>query len=260
MAGKFSVFALKVGESPTDYYRKKGIQPLYMSDEERNKALFYHFWCIKGEKESIIVDTGIAPEHKYGIIDYESPVTLLEQIGVNAKKVEKVIITHLHQNHFSGVYLFQNADFYIQEEDFRSQSKRIAERRFMRERALLSPQMQEDLKDLSCLQRFRYLAGDEKITEGISCHLLGGHTPGTQGVSIETTNGTAVICSDVAYLYRNLTEETPVGSFWDLNQSCEAISKVKQIAKKDELLFPSHDPLIWDGRYGMVTPRIAKLI
>jgi len=259
MVAKFSVYALKVGESSTDYYRKKGIQPLHMSDEERDKPLFYHFWCIKGDKESIIVDTGIDPEHKDGIIDYESPVTLLEQIGVNAKKIEKVIITHLHQNHFSGIYLYQNADFYIQEEDFRSQAKRIAERRFMRERALLPPMLQEDLKDISCMQRVRYVAGEEKIINGVTCHLVGGHTPGMQVVSVETENGIAVICSDLAYLFRNITEETPVGSFWDLHQACEGLHKVKQIASDEKLLFPSHDPLVWDGRFPLVNQRIAKL-
>ena len=255
-----SVYVLKVGESPAGWYNKIGLQPLYRSDEERDKPIFYHIWCIKGEKETVVVDAGIAPEHKDGIINYESPANLLAQIGVNIKKVEKVVITHLHPNHFSGVYQFENADFYIQENEFRSQAQHIAEKKFMRDKVLLPPMMQEDLKDLSCLQRFRYLAGDEKIAEGINCHLLGGHTPGTQAVSIESKNGTSVICSDIAYLYRNLAEETPVGSFWDLNQSCDALKKVKQMAKKDQLLFPSHDPLIWDGRYAMITPRIAKLI
>lgn len=259
MGSKFSVYALKVGESYPDYYRKNGIQPLYMSDEERDKPLFYHFWCIKGEKETVIVDAGIAPEHKDGIINYESPVTLLEQIGVNAKKVEKVIITHLHANHFSGIYLFENADFYIQEEDFRSQAKRIAERKFMRDKALLPAQMQEDLKDISCVQRIRYLNGEEKVADGITCHLVGGHTPGMQVVSAETEKGTAVICSDLAYLFRNISEETPVGSFWNLYQACEGLHKVKQIAKNEKLLFPSHDPLIWDGRFPLVNQRIAKL-
>ncbi|MBM3897771.1 MAG: MBL fold metallo-hydrolase [Thaumarchaeota archaeon] len=196
-----------------------------MSDEERNKPLVYHFWCIKGERESIIVDTGIAPEHKDGIIGYISPATLLEHIGVDAKKVEKVIITHLHQNHFSDIYLFDNADFYVQEEDFRSQAKRIAERRFMREKALLSEKMQEDLKDISCLQRVHYVNGEEKIIDGVTCHLVGGHTPGMQVVSAETENGRAVICSDLAYLFRNLSEETPVGSFWNLHQTCEGLHK-----------------------------------
>jgi len=259
MSGKFSVYALKVGESSPDYYRKNGIQPLYMSDEERDKPLVYYLWCIKGEKESIVVDTGIAPEHKEGIIGYESPVTLLEQIGVNVKKVEKVIITHLHRNHFSGIYLFDSADFYIQEEDFRSQARRIAGRRFMRERAMLHPQMQDDLKDISCLQRIHYVNGEEKVIDGVTCHLVGGHTPGMQVVSAETEDGRAVICSDLAYLFRNLSEETPVGSFWNLRQACEGLHAVKQIASDEKLLFPSHDPLVWDGRFPLVNRRIAKL-
>ena len=254
-----SVYVLKVGESPRSWYRQIGLQPLYRSDEERDKPIFYHFCCIKGEKEAVIVDTGIAPDQANGIENYESPVSLLAQIGVDAKKVEKVIITHLHSNHFSGFYLFDNADFYIQENEFRSQSKHNAERKFLRENALLAPQLQEDLKDLSCVQRIHYVNGDEKITDGINVHLVGGHTPGLQVVSVESSSGTAVICSDIAYLYRNIVEETPIGSFWNLQQACEGLQKVREIAGNEKLLLPSHDPLIWDGRYHQVSPRIAKI-
>lgn len=259
MPDKTSVYVLKVGESPPSWYHRIGLQPLYRSDEERDKPIFYHFWCIKGAKEVVVIDTGIPPDQTNNVENYESPVSLLAQIGVDAKKVEKVIITHLHPNHFSGFYLFDNADFYIQENEFRSQAKHIAEKKFLREKALLPPQLQEDLKDLSCVQRIHYVNGDEKITNDINVHLVGGHTPGLQAVSVESASGTVVMCSDIAYLYRNIVEETPVGSFWNLQQACEGLQKVKQIARSERLLLPSHDPLIWDGRYPLLTPRIAKI-
>lgn len=259
MRENLNVYVLKVGESPPGWYRTMGIQPLYRSDEERDKPIFYHFWCIKGEKETIVVDTGISPEEQGHVLHYESPRTLLSQIGVNAGDIEKVVITHLHPNHFSGFHLFENSEFYIQESEFRSLTQHVAQLRFMREKILPPPRMQEDLKDLSCVQRIHYLNGDEKIADGVTVHLLGGHTPGLQVVSIQTTAGTAVICSDLAYLYRGINEEIPVGTFWNLQQACEGLKKVKQLVNNEKMLFPSHDPLVWDGRYPLISPRIAKL-
>ena len=81
----------------------------------------YYIWCIRNEKETIVVDTGVSPERagEMNLAGYINPAEMLSRIDVDARQVKHVILTHIHWDHASGVRLFPNATFYVQQREFR---------------------------------------------------------------------------------------------------------------------------------------------
>jgi glyoxylase-like metal-dependent hydrolase (beta-lactamase superfamily II) len=79
---------------------------------ERN----YYVWVVRGNGETVIVDCGMAPALAKArqIPGYVNPVEVLARIGVEASEVKKVILTHVHFDHISGIELYPNATFYLQ--------------------------------------------------------------------------------------------------------------------------------------------------
>ena len=62
-----------------------------------------------------------------------------------------------------------------------------------------------------------------RITDGVSVHLLGGHTPGTQVVLLDTEAGRVCIPGDLVPFYKNLELNWPMGAFFDLQGVCERV-------------------------------------
>jgi glyoxylase-like metal-dependent hydrolase (beta-lactamase superfamily II) len=83
---------------------------------ERN----YYIWVIKGREEILIVDCGVSPSlaKERGIPGYVNPVDVLARIGIEASRIKKVILTHVNFDHISGIELFPDATFFIQEKEF----------------------------------------------------------------------------------------------------------------------------------------------
>ena len=92
-------------------------------------------------------------------------------------------------------------------------------------------------------KRIRYLEGDEEIFPGVRVLLLGGHTPGSQAVVVDTRIGTVVLAVDLVDLYRNLEEEV-ASPMIDLVQGLLSWDRIKKTASTPELIIPGHDPLI----------------
>ena len=233
----YKVYAIRVGEMDVASYR---ILPWPAASKPTIPISFY-MWCLKGEKESILVDTGTGGEYaekrKFCGADYIE--AQLNKLDINVSEINKVIVTHLHQDHFSGYELYSNAIFYIQKKEIEFLTGPAI--RF-RQAMELAPDMAEVVR-LAYAKRIHYLDGDEKIANGIRAVLVGGHTPGSQVVVVSTKKGEVVICSDALDLYRNL-EECVVAPGANLLEGLLAWDKIKLLASSPELIIPSHDPLV----------------
>ena len=64
--------------------------------------------------------------------------------------------------------------------------------------------------------RITIIEGDHRSSRASDCCSIGGHTPGTMVVVVDTEVGRVCLAGDIMYNYRNLELNWPTGSFWDL--------------------------------------------
>ena len=202
-------------------------------------------WYIRGGHEKILVDTSLETARRVGETttvsgEYVSVKpewqieNALAKMNVRPEDIDIVINTHLHDDHFSNNELFTNATFIIQKEEIPL--------------ALAPPPwapyyFKEASHHLSqVLDRVEAIDGDKQVTEGVEVWKLGGHTPGSQAVIVDTKSGRIAIAGDVIYTYYNFEHHWPIGHFWDLNAVIRAEDRLRMNA---DVVIPNHDFAFW---------------
>jgi glyoxylase-like metal-dependent hydrolase (beta-lactamase superfamily II) len=234
----YTIHPLAVGFNETD----QGIMTYQRFYGKRIMLPIYTFALMGGDKK-ILVDTGIeefmAPpdlEERMGfpVMEFEEA---LESIGWKPEDVEIIIHTHLHNDHCENDCLCTNAEAYVQkaELDFFNDPHPIDHRYY--------PDVLDDVN-------VKTVEGDTEITDGISVLFTPGHTPGGQSVSIETSEGKAVItglCCNAENFPKGGGVIVP-GVHLDVIQAFDSMVRVREAA---DILIPIHDPQ-WGG--GKVIP------
>lgn len=248
----YQIYAIEQGEREVEGHR-----PLpWPAVAPPMVRIAYYVWCIRDNKTTIIVDTGLNDEeaHKRKLNGVEYLKSRFDKLGIDLASVETVIASHLHFDHFSAHELYPKATFYIQRKEMEFWAgPAITYPQF----SSVAPDMVEMMK-LSCGGRVRFFDGDQQIVPGIRAVLMGGHTPGSQSIVVDTIKGQVVIAGDVVDLYRNL-EEKIVGAPVDLLQALLALDKVKELASSPNLLLPSHEPLIMK-KFPCIFDGIAEIV
>jgi glyoxylase-like metal-dependent hydrolase (beta-lactamase superfamily II) len=200
----------------------------------------YYMWCIKGEGRTILVDTGMDDEvaHKNKTRDSKFLIDSLNKLGVDPAKVDNIIMTHLHADHFSAHELYPNATFWIQKKEIEF----FTDGAKFRQVSEFSPDMAK-VNKLAQAKRIKYLDGDTVVAPGIRLVLIGGHSPGSQVVVVNTKAGDVVLCADTLDLYRML-EDKVIGMYVDLMPALKGMEKIKSLASSPKLIVPGHDPLV----------------
>ena len=233
---------------------------LWLTDWDTKIERNYYVWVVRGNGETLIVDCGVAPALAKArqIPGYVNPVEVLARIGVEASEVKKVIITHVHFDHISGIELFPNATFYIQDEEFHFWIKDPVAQKppFL---MVTDPVGNRYLADLEGTERLVCVKGDQAILPGIELLSAPGHTPGLQVVAVNTARGTAILGSDCGHLFRNYQEEVPSCFIVDLVAWMTSYDKVKSAVSSIDLLFPGHDMKMLTD-YPMVADGITRLV
>ena len=233
---------------------------MWRRDWDKQVQRSYYLWCLRGEKETVVVDAGIPPElaRERNLAGYVNPVEVLSRIGVKAGEVRHLILTHIHWDHSSGVSLFPNATFYVQEEEFNFAIKDpIALRPAFA--ATADPKSKALIGSLEGTKRLVLLKGDREILPGIECLLAPGHTVALQVVAVKTGKGTAIVGSDCAHTFQNYREDWPSCLIVDLVGWMKSYDKVRKKASSPDLLFPGHDPLM-SSDYPEVTKDVTRLV
>ncbi len=201
-----------------------------------------YIWVVKGRDETLIVDCGVTPAlaQEKQIPGYVHPLEVLRRMGIDGSKVKRVVATHIHFDHISGIEFFREATVYVQETEFHFWMKDPLARKppFLK---LTDPVGNRCLADLEGTGRLRIVHGDQEILPGIELLLAPGHTPGLQAVSVNTAKGTAILGSDCAHLFRNYEEQIPSCFISDLPAWMRTYDKLKSRASSLSLLFPGHD-------------------
>lgn len=219
-----------------------------------------YIWLINGD-EKIVVDAGVAETAIYPVEGggERGVVKALAQEGVRPEEVEKLVLTHLHFDHCANVQLFHNARVYVQRREWKFAMNPLPVLRDLYVQKYLETIESMDL----CL-----LNGDAEVSEGLRLVTLPGHTPGLQGVVVDSGSGKYLMASDHFYTYINIFPPRqdieienehgkatiraqkspffPVGLYVSLQDWFESCYKAVNLAKRLRII-PGHDPSI-EGR------------
>lgn len=253
---EYEIYAIKYAGP----FTSSGAFLMWLKDWEKVEKRNYYIWCIKGAGETIVVDAGVSPElaEEKTLAGYISPAEALSRIDVKAEDVRHVILTHLHWDHTSGVSLFPQATFFVQESEYRFWfSNPIANRPPFRR--MSDEAAKAYLSSLEGTDRLRLLKGDEQILPGIECLLAPGHSVGLQAVAVNTAKGIAVLGSDCAHIFRNYREDWPSALIVDLVGWMKTYEKLRAKASSIDLLFPGHDPIMAEN-YPQVAEGVTRLV
>jgi glyoxylase-like metal-dependent hydrolase (beta-lactamase superfamily II) len=232
----YKLYAITQGEKTVDMSRPlPGVVPPGTMGN-----IAYYMYVIKGEGRTILVDTGMDDEHtnKFKIKGTKFLIESLNKVGVDPAKVDNIILSHLHADHFSGHEIFTKAIFWLQKREvefFQTGAK-------FRQVSEFSPNMAK-LEKLIQDKRVKLLDGDTEFATGIRLVLIGGHTPGSQVVVVSTEAGDVVLCADALDLYRMLDDKV-FGMYVDLMPALLGLEKLKTLASSPKLIIPGHDPLV----------------
>lgn len=210
----------------------------------------YLVWLISGNGHHILVDSGgpnpsLATSMSYPKLnDAVFLNDALEKIGVLCRDIDTVILSHLHWDHSFNLELFPRAKIYVQAEEL---CHAVTPSQYDSYAYVATPN--EGLPGwMTGFPQFVRLDGDCGLFPGIKIIMTPGHTPGHQGVLVQTRDGQYFIASDMYPLFENYEDRIPNGiclSFesWYLSDA--------RIRKLDAKILPGHDPLVMcQKRYG----------
>ena len=86
------------------------------------------------------------------------------------------------------------------------------------------------------------LEGDHELRPGLTVHLIGGHTRGTQVVRVHTVRGWIVLACDCVHYYDNIAERNPFPAVVDVEQVLDGYERIEALADSAAHIVPGHDP------------------
>lgn len=210
---------------------------LYLTDAGKPLEIAYRVWVLRNGSRTILVDTGppVQEGRQRGLTSVTDITETLAGAGVHAQEIDTVLLTHLHWDHAANAYAFPRARFYAQraEVDFFNS----AIRRHPTFNRFYSAGT--DMSTLFAQQRIVSLDGDTEFCPGVRVIKVGGHTPGSQMVCVDTEEGLAVITGDAIPLRRNYEESIPSGILSDVREAVRALERTADL--KPAVIYPGHD-------------------
>jgi len=204
-----------------------------------------HFFLVRGEGRTILVDTGIDHLEQYlseeqisrfGIAPSRTTLELLQDVGVPPDDIDTLILTHLHFDHYPNARLFTKARIIVNRREYLSvllpEFRRYAPRVGF-PRGVFAWLVDE------AWERLELVEGDCEIFPGLRCLWTGGHSPGHQIVTVETSEGLVIIPGDLIYMYENIEADIPIGYYYNFE---ELIAGMDRIRAMGGIVLPTHDP------------------
>lgn len=223
--------------------------------DETSMPLDYYVWAAVSGDRAIVVDTGFdePAARKRGRNFLKPPGEGLKALGIDAAKVNDVVITHMHYDHCGNHELFPSARYHLQDREMK-----FSTGRYMTHPVMRWPFDEEDVVAMVrrlFAGRVVFHDGDEEIAPGISLHHVGGHTMGMQIVRVETRRGVVVLASDASHLYANIEQGLPYPVTYSVAEVMEGYKRAYALASSREHVIPGHDPLVLT-RYPAAAPEL----
>lgn len=269
--------------SESDLYEVYAVQYAYRADRRRHETFItnawtdplhdteqpisYYVWAVVGRERIIVVDTGFDAEEaaRRRRASRElwrpemrcSPADGLAMVGIDAARVDDVVITHLHFDHAGTIGHFPAARFHLQELEMSyATGPHMAHAYFA---GAYSMEFVVEMVRKVYSGRVVFHAGDAEIAPGVSVHHIGGHTLGMQCVRVRTRRGFVVLASDASHFYDNFEGLAPYPIVADVPAMIRGFERVEQLASSRRHVIPGHDPLVM-ARYPAASEATAGTV
>lgn len=174
----------------------------------------------------------------------------LRGLAIEPADVERVIMTHLHVDHTSGMRMLPNAEFTCSREEWAATRRRFAAGKgYIRHH--LPPESRMRLVDFArdgepcgAFTKTIDLLGDGSIR----LLFTPGHTVGHMSVLLRLARGRRVlVVGDAAYTLRNIREGILPMLTANDEASLRSMRQIKAFAESEPeaIVVPSHDPSAW---------------
>ena len=251
MAVTYRIYPLKVGSLPnlpkvnTTYLLNQGV---FMD------APLFAFLLRGSDGKNILVDTGCWDrDYAWNLLNYEVHVepedhvlaVLKRDFGLEAADMDCIINTHLHFDHCFANHLFPGKPIYVQrrEVEFAKAPWPFFTVTYEAPSIGFSPNW------LKAEAQIVPVDGELEFTEGITLIPLPGHSPGMQGVLVNTEAGRYLLPGDQVNLYEQL-ESNPIlpytisGIHTSVTDCMESMEKILALMAEGVTVLPSHDEAI----------------
>lgn len=232
----WNIMRLRAGET-----KRKAGGFLGLGHANEEFTVTYWIFAVWNDEHKIVIDTGVNEEDEdpwYTSIpnlvkpEERLPRQLKDNLGWEVEDVDTVILTHLHYDHTGYAYLFKNADFYVQREEYEYGINCVQEGF-----GLFYKKSNFD-KNAIKYSSLRLLDGETQILPGIVCIPTRGHTVGHQSVLVDTAEGAICVTGDAVNAKLALDEEINAGPLVDGIAQKNAYKKIKQVA---QMVCTAHD-------------------
>ena len=210
-------------------------------------------YLIKGDGHAILVDTGCgdsvwAEVHHRRLTQTEDMLlhNSLRSSGIGPEDLDCIVNTHLHWDHCWCNDQFPGKKIYVQKKELEYAACPLPVHYEYYESAPLGivPPWTR------AIRQYEAVDGDYELFDGITLVHLPGHTPGFQGVLVDTTAGRYLIASDAVGSYDNWIGEKhmkhiPPAIHVDLNDCYRSFEKMDRIC---DFVLPGHDMRVFDHK------------
>jgi glyoxylase-like metal-dependent hydrolase (beta-lactamase superfamily II) len=212
----------------------------HLSPRHDDIELVYPFWVLRERSRVTLIDTGFSAlvAERRGISEYRDPTALLAELGIVPGDVERIVLSHLHYDHFGAPERYPNARFIVQRDDvaFFSGAGRLQPAGALADAPSIAA-----LDDLRRAERLETLDGDKSLGDGLSVVRIGCHTPGSQVIVLERSDGPLVFACDGSHFYDNVLTKTPSAIIYRYDEYQRGFSAIERLATGGRW-FPGHDP------------------
>ena len=207
---------------------------LLMGGDDNATEIGCFAFLIKSGGEYILIDTGIEDidvvnKTKSSKDDWKRSgddagvSESLERLGISCKDISRVLLTHSHYDHISGITHFPQAKIYMSAKEYEFLKTDNPHKPFLGEQIAFLEKNKPVL-----------LNGDTDISEDIKAVCVGAHTPGSVMYIIKDS----IFTGDNVYLLEAVEKNIPIGFGYDLEEAKRAVGIAKDFKGK---VYTSHD-------------------
>ncbi|MDE3248148.1 MAG: N-acyl homoserine lactonase family protein [Bacteroidota bacterium] len=221
-------------------------------------------WLVKGDNgKNILVDAGflndIPNAAEFKIVNYVRPDSALLPLGLAAKDITDIIVSHPHWDHIDGLNLFPNAKIWMQQDDYgyfvgQAWQKDGEPGGFVQRDVRM-------LLELNLAGRLVLIKGDnQNILPGITVYTGSKHTYESQYALVETGKRKVILASDNIWVYYSLENLRPAayGGTLDTTAYKNAMLRMKQLAPTKNAIIPGHDGKIF-MLFPVISPGVVRI-
>jgi glyoxylase-like metal-dependent hydrolase (beta-lactamase superfamily II)/predicted membrane-bound spermidine synthase len=241
-AGVYRVYGVSYGSSTSRESRV-----LEGGSKSERVPFEWLFWIVRNNERTLLVDTGsddVDEARRRGIERFTPPLERLRQLGISPLEVSDVVLTHAHWDHMGNLTPYRNAKIWIQEAELEYAVSLVSEDRPSRSGVRWEHVRQ--LLEAETEGRLVRVQGEARPAPGVHLRLGGGHSPGSQYVVVNATDGPVVIAGDEAYVYENIQWHEPIGSASYPGANLLTIREMHGLALSPFFILPGHDPRVMD--------------